>query len=128
MNLLGPPGPIQNQLEGGWGSVSPAGARARYGCRARCALGAVPAQQLVGFARLDLETGASKTVTFVVPRSLLGYTGFSGDFSIEPGPIEFWADSSSSDVRSSAKLDVTGKTRVIEGDERAFLSVAQVSS
>ena len=27
----------------------------------------LPAQQLVGFARLDLKPGASKTVTFTVP-------------------------------------------------------------
>ena len=35
----------------------------------------LPAQQLVGFARVDLEPGATKTVAFVV----LAYTGVSGD-------------------------------------------------
>src|SRR5690606_37273900 len=37
-----------------------------------------PAQQLIGFARLDLEPGEAETVTFVVPLSLLAYTGLSG--------------------------------------------------
>jgi beta-xylosidase len=45
----------------------------------------LPAQQLVGFARVDLEPGASKTVEFVVPMSMLGYTGLSGEFVMEPG-------------------------------------------
>jgi beta-glucosidase len=86
------------------------------------------AQQLIGFARVDLKPGASKTVSFVVPMSLLGYTGLSGDFVMEPGPVEVSAGSSSSDIRSSVTFTVTGKTRVINGEERAFLSVATVGS
>jgi beta-glucosidase len=88
----------------------------------------LPAQQLIGFARLDLEPGASKTVSFVVPMSVLAYTGLSGDVVVEPGPVEVSAGSSSSDIRSSAKFTVTGQTRVISGEERAFLSVATVGS
>jgi hypothetical protein len=47
----------------------------------------LPAQQLIGFARLDLEPGASKTITFVVPMSLLAYTGISGELVMDPGPV-----------------------------------------
>lgn len=60
--------------------------------------------------------------------SLLAYTGLSGDLVMEPGPIEVSAGSSSSDIRSTAKLTVTGKTRTIKGEERAFLSAATVGS
>ncbi|HET8974420.1 MAG TPA: fibronectin type III-like domain-contianing protein [Pseudolabrys sp.] len=81
-----------------------------------------------GLPAVDLEPGASKTVTFVVPMSLLAYTGLSGDLVMEPGPIEVSAGSSSSDIRSTAKLTVTGKTRTIKGEERAFLSAATVGS
>jgi beta-glucosidase len=88
----------------------------------------LPAQQLVGFARVDLEPGASRTVTFDVPMSVLGYTGLSGQFLMEPRPVELSAGSSSADIRASATFTVTGPTRVISGDERAFLSVAMVSS
>jgi beta-glucosidase len=88
----------------------------------------LPAQQLVGFARIDLEPAASKTVTFAVPMSLLAYTGLSGDLVMEPGPVEVSAGSSSSDLRSSAKFTVTGKTRVIRDEDRAFFSVATVGS
>jgi beta-glucosidase len=37
----------------------------------------LPAQQLIGFARVDLEPGATKTVRFRVPLSLLAYTGMT---------------------------------------------------
>ena len=86
----------------------------------------LPAQQLIGFARVDLEPGASETITFVVPMSLLAYTGLSGDLVLEPGPVEMSVGSSSSDIRSTATLTVTGKTRIIKGKDRAFLSVATV--
>jgi beta-glucosidase len=89
---------------------------------------AIPAQQLIGFARLDLEPGASKTVSFVVPMSLLAYTGMSGELVVEPGPVEVSAGSSSSDLRSTARFTVTGKTRAFKGEERAFLSAATVGS
>lgn len=88
----------------------------------------LPAQQLVGFARVPLEPGASKTVRFVMPISVLAYTGLSGEVIMEPGPVELHAGSSSGDLRSSVRLDVTGRMAVIKGEERAFLSVAEVGS
>jgi beta-glucosidase len=87
----------------------------------------LPAQQLVGFARVELEPGQSKTVTFAVPMSLLGYTGLSGDLMMEPGPVELGVGASSSDIRSSATLSVTGKTRILRGEDRAFLSAATIA-
>jgi beta-xylosidase len=88
----------------------------------------LPAQQLVGFARVDLEPGASKTVTFTVPISLLAYTGVSGDLVMEPGAVEVSAGSSSDDIRSTATFTVTGQTTVINGEDRAFLSEATLGS
>jgi beta-glucosidase len=88
----------------------------------------LPAQQLIGFARVDLEPGKSKTVRFVVPVSLLAYTGISGELVMEPGPVEVSAGSSSSDIRSTATITVTGKTRAIKGEDRAFLSAAMIGS
>ena len=71
---------------------------------------------------------ASKPLTFVVPMSVLGYTGLSGEFVIEPGPVEVSGGSSSSDLRSKATFTITGKTRTIRGEDRAFFSVATVGS
>jgi beta-xylosidase len=63
-------------------------------------------------------------VSFGVPMSLLAYTGLSGDVVMEPGPLEASAGSSSSGIRSAAKLTVTGTTRIFKGGDRAFLSSA----
>ena len=73
-------------------------------------------EQLVGFARVDLEPGATKTVTFVVPLSVLAYTGASGNLTMEPGPVELSAGSSSSDIRSTATFIVTGTTRIFKSE------------
>ena len=88
----------------------------------------LPAQQLIGFERVDLEPGAWKTVQFVVPMSLLAYTGATGDLVMEPGPVEVSVGSSSSDIKSTATFTVTGKTRVVRGEDRAFLSTTTVGS
>jgi beta-xylosidase len=88
----------------------------------------LPAQQLVGFARVDLDPGQSKTVAFTLPLSVLPYTGSTGEVVMEPGPIELSVGSSSDDIRSTATFTVTGDTRVINGDQRAFLSAAEVSA
>jgi beta-glucosidase len=88
----------------------------------------LPAQQLVGFARVDLDPGQSQTVAFTLPLSVLAYTGNTGEVMMEPGPIELSVGSSSDDIRSTATFTVTGDTRVINGDQRAFLSAAEVSA
>ena len=50
-----------------------------------------------------------KNLSLVIPMSLLGYTGITGNFVIEPGPVEVSAGSSSNDIRSTAKITITGK-------------------
>jgi hypothetical protein len=42
----------------------------------------------MGFARIELPPGASKTITFAAPMSLLAYTGLSGKLVMDPG--EAW--------------------------------------
>ena len=60
--------------------------------------------------------------------SLLAYTGLSGDLVMEPGPVEVSAGSSSSDIRSHAKFNVTGETHVVDPADRAFLSETTVGA
>lgn len=57
---------------------------------------------------------------------LRSYTGLSGELVMEPGPVELSVGGSSSDSRSSATLTVTGKTRTVSVEDRAFLSTATV--
>ena len=54
-------------------------------------------------------TWASETVSFVVPISLLAYTGISDEVVMEPGPVEVSAGSSSDDIRSSAEIHRHGQ-------------------
>ncbi|MGV0789023.1 glycoside hydrolase family 3 N-terminal domain-containing protein [Mycolicibacterium sp. XJ2] len=88
----------------------------------------LPAQQLVGFTRVDLEPGASKSVTFTLPLSVLAYTGVSGELVVESGPVELSAGTSSTDIRARATVTVTGETRTFSGDERAFFSSVAVGA
>jgi beta-glucosidase len=88
----------------------------------------LPAQQLIGFERVALEPGGSRAISFIVPLTELAYTGASGDLVMEPGPIEVSVGSSSSDIRSTETVNVTGKMRVIRGEDRAFLSTTTVGS
>jgi beta-glucosidase len=73
-----------------------------------------------------LASGNSAVTAFAAPLSVLAYTGINGELVKEPGPIEVSVGSGSSDIRQTANLDVTGKTRSIKGEERAFLSTATV--
>jgi beta-xylosidase len=86
-----------------------------------------PAQPPVGFAR-DLEPGMSKTVSFTLRLSVLAYTGLSGELVMEPGPVAPSAGRSSSDLRSTTRLAVTGETRTSKGEDRAFLSDVTVGA
>jgi beta-glucosidase len=87
----------------------------------------LPAQQLIGFARVQLEPGATKSVSFSVPLSVLAYTGITGEVVMELGPVELSVGASSSDIRSIATVDVTGQVRTTNGEERAFLSHGSVA-
>ncbi|MGH6884529.1 MAG: hypothetical protein ACREGK_00450 [Geminicoccales bacterium] len=40
----------------------------------------------MGFARVDLEPGESKSIEFAVLLSLLAYTGLSSELVMDPGP------------------------------------------
>jgi beta-xylosidase len=85
-----------------------------------------PELQLVGFTRHRLAPGASATVRCKLELSQLGYSGIDGGFVLEPGPIEFSAGLSSSDLRSRAMLEVTGPTADLEG-RRSYLSRSTTS-
>jgi beta-glucosidase len=83
-----------------------------------------PNLELKGFARVPLEPGASKTVTFELHVSLLSFYK-DGAYVVEPGQFEVLVGPSSADHR------LRGSFRVTEGDDvtaqRVYLSRVQVS-
>lgn len=86
-----------------------------------------PALQLVGFIRLGLKPGESATITARIPVSLLGYVGLSGDLIVEPGRVTVHAAASSSDLRTSADVELVGQTTTLD-DSRAFLADVEAIS
>jgi beta-glucosidase len=85
-----------------------------------------PAMELVGFERVELESGAAARVEFTVAMSQLGYVGFGGTFVLEPGPIEVFIGSSSDDIRLTGAFEAVGPTVQLEG-RRTYLSKANVT-
>lgn len=54
-----------------------------------------PVRALKGFARVTLAPGQSRTVSFVLDRSRLGFFDNSGKFLVEPGAVDVWVGDSS---------------------------------
>ena len=54
-----------------------------------------PVRKLEGFQRVTLAPGQTKTVTFTLDRSNLGFYNEQGQFVTEPGPFDLWVGDSS---------------------------------
>lgn len=70
-----------------------------------------PKLQLVGFARVELEPGESKTVTIPVKHEQLAY--FNTDtqtFDVEEGTVDLHVAASSADLRLSGQITTQGAT------------------
>ena len=66
-----------------------------------------PEKQLVGFERITLEPGESRTVSFNVPAEELAFwDAGSGGWIVEPGEFEVMAGSSSADIRSAGPFRI----------------------
>lgn len=72
-----------------------------------------PVKELKAFGRIELKPGESKRVTFTVPVDMLCFTGSEGYRIVEPGEHELQIGASSADILLRAKVEVTGKTRVL---------------
>lgn len=67
-----------------------------------------PVKQLVGFARVTLAPGESKTVTFHLQAAQLGYYNEDMAFVVEPGPAELSLGTSSADLCDTRTIRLTG--------------------
>jgi len=82
-----------------------------------------PVRQLLGFARVRLEQGQAKTVRFDIHSDRFAFVGISLDRVVEPGTIELYAGSSSTDIRSAATLELEGPARTVRGKRQLITSV-----
>jgi beta-xylosidase len=80
-----------------------------------------PVVRLIGYARLDLEAGASARVTFTVPADVTAFVGRAGTRIVEPGELELRRAASSADVRHTARVRLVGPEREA-GPDRELLT------
>jgi beta-glucosidase-like glycosyl hydrolase len=81
-----------------------------------------PAQQLGGFARVDLAPGQSRRVTFGVAAAQLGYTNLVRDFTVEPARVDVYLGLDAHDRQLIGSFDVVGARRTLTSAERSFFS------
>lgn len=77
-----------------------------------------PVKQLAGFLRVSLTPGEAKTVTFSLDTAQLGYYNENMDFVVEPGRMEVMVGVSSSDIRFTESLLLTGEPRNVMGKRK----------
>jgi beta-glucosidase len=73
-----------------------------------------PVRWLLGFAKVALAAGSAATVSFEVDTDRLAYTGRDGRRIVDPGEIQLFAGSSSTDTPARASVHLTGATRPAE--------------
>lgn len=68
-----------------------------------------PDRILVGFARVSLEPGQSRSVTFSVHPSRLAFYDPHMRFVVEPGAFSFAVGASATDIRAEAVVELSGE-------------------
>ena len=78
-----------------------------------------PVQRLIGFHRVELEPGESVDLSIHVPADVTSFTGRDGRRVVEPGDLVVGLGASSTDIRASHTVRLTGEAREA-GFDRAF--------
>jgi beta-glucosidase-like glycosyl hydrolase len=86
-----------------------------------------PAQQLGGFARVELDAGVRRRVTFTVQASQLAYTNLAREVAVEPARVDVFVGFDSDDRAVAGSFAVTGVPLVVAGADRSFLSTSSVT-
>jgi beta-glucosidase len=84
-----------------------------------------PVRQLLGFARVLLTAGESRTVSFDIHTDRLSFTDASLHRIVEPGALELQVGSSSTDIRARAELELTGPARTV-GKKRQMETTVRI--
>lgn len=85
-----------------------------------------PVLELVGFARVPLQPGESRTVTFTLPMSQLAFLDLKNQWKVEAGDMTLFAGSSSHDLPLQADFRVTADGYV-DGKTRGFCAAASLA-
>jgi beta-glucosidase len=82
-----------------------------------------PVKELAGFKRLTLKAGETRSVTFTLSMSQLGFYDRAMSFVVEPGNVDVMLGSSSEDIRLNGAFQITGQSVNVMG-QRAFFARA----
>ncbi|MGW1726893.1 beta-xylosidase/alpha-l-arabinosidase [Streptomyces sp. NPDC002306] len=75
-----------------------------------------PDVRLIGYQRVELAPGAARRVTFRFHADLSAFTDRRGQRVVEPGALELRLGVSSTEIRRTARLTLTGPVRVLGPD------------
>jgi beta-glucosidase len=84
-----------------------------------------PVKELKGYARITLQPGETKLVTFHLPVNQLAFYNNDLELVLEPGPIDVWIGSSSEDIRLCGRLEIIGGSKMVV-DKRVFFCPVDV--
>ncbi|MYV54189.1 fibronectin type III-like domain-contianing protein, partial [Streptomyces sp. SID3212] len=73
-----------------------------------------PVQRLIGYVRVALDPGESARIGVTVPADLASFTGRDGRRVVEPGRLELRLAASSSDIRFTTAVTLTGGPRHVD--------------
>jgi beta-glucosidase len=85
-----------------------------------------PLRQLAGWARVDLDAGASARVTFRISADQLAFTGRDLTRVVEPGAVEVMVGASCEDIRLRGAIELVGSTRMV-GNDRTLRAEANIA-
>ncbi|GGZ84837.1 beta-xylosidase/alpha-l-arabinosidase [Streptomyces echinoruber] len=77
-----------------------------------------PVQRLVGYTRVPLAPGQARRLRVTVPADVASFTGRDGRRVVEPGELELRLAASSTDVRLTARVTLTGPERHVDHTRR----------
>jgi len=84
-----------------------------------------PVRELVGFKRIHLGPGESRTLTFELAADLFGFYDREMRYATHPGSVTISAGTSSADVSGSVEFELVGP--VVVDPQRTFFSTVEVS-
>lgn len=73
-----------------------------------------PEAQLIAFARIDVPSGMTRTVTFALEAARLASTGADRRLAVDPGVVVLSAGPSAADRPQEARVEISGSRRVLD--------------
>ena len=83
-----------------------------------------PMKRLISYARVELQPGETRDVTFTVPADLAAFTGRDGQRIVEPGELNLMLGSSSTAIHSTSSVWLEGAVRVVDHTRQLHCEVA----